>query len=723
VKPEKQKKLKKRKKQKKQKPPMGKKRGLDLRRRINLSFLIVGVIIIVITAVLMFTLLNEKKTYDFFIDTIILKKLLAEDISNALLQSRRSETDFLLHLDMTYPRRIFDQVKRMLADCDLLMPVEDAIVDHIQQGELEEDYRDYLKLIKSTISKYNEEFRQLVTLIQQKGLDEDSGYRISFRNAAHDLETAIEKYHSSTIMIRYLTMRSHEKDFLLLGSSKHVDKVHDEALAVRMGIRNLMVSSTVKGEMERYLDIYLTGFTNLIKVDGEIISTLGSINKTVIVIEQIIAKELHKADAFLAAERKKVEKGVAASMSFALIIAGAALLIEVILALLITRAVSRPMKIILSDTGRLAEGDLAHDIGYKKNDEMGRISSFINSAIIAFRKLIGDTQSTSSESVELTVSIAASATETAAATTEINANINSINGKIDLLAEDIRKSGEASRQIKKSVEGLNSLVHDQSASVEQSTTAIEEMTSSIQNVTQIAQDRGRAAEILQKVTDEGGGQVEATNQIVKEIAVLAKDIIEVTNLINGIAAQTNLLAMNAAIEAAHAGEAGKGFSVVADEIRKLAESSGANSKQINKMLSEVGKRIEKASVASASSMESFQKVKGEVTVFTGALSEIVSAMSEMSIGSQEVLSSTGHLSEMMSEVSGSMGDIVLNVTEITQSMDNVENLAGQTANGMSEIQIGIGEIDNAMVELTDRCSRNEHLMNELNGKVREFTVE
>ncbi|MCK5672327.1 MAG: hypothetical protein KAH95_03070, partial [Spirochaetales bacterium] len=311
---------------------------------------------------------------------------------------------------------------------------------------------------------------------------------------------------------------------------------------------------------------------------------------------------------------------------------------------------------------------------------------------------------------------------TAAATTEIDANISSINKKIVNLTDSVNNSEQASGLIKSSIETLNQLIQDQSAAVEESTTAIEEITSTIQSVTKIAQDRGQSAETLKKVTENGEQQVDTTNKLITEVAGIAGDIINVTEIINGIAAQTNLLAMNAAIEAAHAGDAGKGFAVVADEIRKLAESSAQNAKQINSLLSEVDSRIESASTASKLSIESFTGVKSEVLSFINALAEIVSSMTEMEIGSREVLTSTELLSRIMSEVSANTEDIVENVDGITSSMGTVSILTSETSNGISEIQIAINEIDKASVDLSDRCVENEDVMKELSESLNEFTV-
>ena len=697
-------------------------RGLDLRRKVVLSFVLVGIMLISVTSILMYTLVDTKNEYNFFIDSLIKKKSLTKSINISMLEARRSEKDFLLRFDLKYPDRVKEKTSEMLGFTESIKLLDKKIAVILNNQNYTEVSEASVKKLSESINAYQHEFSIATDLYIKKGLDSDSGLQGSFRTAAHDLEDLINLHSSDSSMVKYLMLRRNEKDYLLRGTAKYIDRVRSGVEDMTKALSYAPLPKTVKQEMTSSLNIYLDNFEELVSIDNDIVQAVANLRDAVHEMEPVLVQITEDMSLILDEESIKLHKRVMDSLKLGLVIAIVAIIVEILLAFVISGSISKPMKIIMRDTARLETGDLSKSIDYSKKDELGNIAGYVNKSIESFRLLISNTQSSSAKSMTLTESIAASATETAAATTEIDANISSINKKIVNLTDSVNNSEQASGLIKSSIETLNQLIQDQSAAVEESTTAIEEITSTIQSVTKIAQDRGQSAETLKKVTENGEQQVDTTNKLITEVAGIAGDIINVTEIINGIAAQTNLLAMNAAIEAAHAGDAGKGFAVVADEIRKLAESSAQNAKQINSLLSEVDSRIESASTASKLSIESFTGVKSEVLSFINALAEIVSSMTEMEIGSREVLTSTELLSRIMSEVSANTEDIVENVDGITSSMGTVSILTSETSNGISEIQIAINEIDKASVDLSDRCVENEDVMKELSESLNEFTV-
>ncbi len=169
-------------------------------------------------------------------------------------------------------------------------------------------------------------------------------------------------------------------------------------------------------------------------------------------------------------------------------------------------------------------------------------------------------------------------------TTRINGSVLAIYDKIETLNGDIQKSLSAIQEIAGTLRSLENKIEDQSSSITQTSAAIEEMDASISNVRVITEKKETASKDLVSHTVEGKRKMEEMGKGIDSIDSNIDSIQEIIKVINHIATQTNLLSMNAAIEAAHAGSAGKGFAVVAAEIRKLSESTSGNAKLISNTL-------------------------------------------------------------------------------------------------------------------------------------------
>jgi len=240
----------------------------------------------------------------------------------------------------------------------------------------------------------------------------------------------------------------------------------------------------------------------------------------------------------------------------------------------------------------------------------------------------------------------ATITETSAAAEQISANLQSINGQMKNLDGNISKSSNDMVEISSFIKDLNEHIFEQISMVEQSTASVTEMIASINSVSTLTDKNRSAVEVLVKTADDGGKNLQDTTSIIANINSSISEIYGMVSVIQKISSQTNLLAMNAAIEAAHAGENGKGFAVVADEIRKLAEASALNSKEITKNLKDIIARIENASVSGQKTSSSFEKISDNIKSFTEALITISSSTSELNIGGQQILEAMTSLSEL-----------------------------------------------------------------------------
>ena len=217
--------------------------------------------------------------------------------------------------------------------------------------------------------------------------------------------------------------------------------------------------------------------------------------------------------------------------------------------------------------------------------------------------------------------------------------------------------------------------------------------------------------------------MEETERGIRRVAASAGVIMEMIQIIQEIASKTNLLAMNAAIEAAHAGEYGKGFAVVADEIRNLAESSAESADSVTKALGEVSESIQVSEKSTRRTGEVFGKIVEQIKGVAFSMSEMKNATSELSIGAQQILEALASLVSTTNEVRDSSEEMSDKVGAITQAMGQVSDISADTKNGMEEVSIGITEIFKAAEAIADAGTKNSESVKSLNALVAKFIVE
>lgn len=387
-----------------------------------------------------------------------------------------------------------------------------------------------------------------------------------------------------------------------------------------------------------------------------------------------------------------------ASIMVQLGVLGAVLLAVIFIVLLfVTGSVISALKVLAVSLKGLAEGegDLTTRIAARKHDEVGDVARHFNSFIDKLKNIIIVVKRSTVDLVTQKQDLVNNAEETAAAATQITMNVDSIKSQIERLDKEIESISYALGKIDTTANNLNESTGTQATAVEQTMASVTEMIAQLKNVAAVVEKKKEAAESLSAVIDTSGRAIESATQASREIADLAHGIVEMSDVINNISSQTNVLSMNAAIEAAHAGDSGKGFAVVADEIRKLAESSSESSRQIANLVKDIFGKVEIAVKASAESEQSFAVLRTETASTIQALEEINQNTQELSQGGEQILDATTELNTVTAVVKTSTVEMRETVRDVNSSARNVASLSSEVAHGMAEIATGVNEIASA----------------------------
>ncbi len=311
-------------------------------------------------------------------------------------------------------------------------------------------------------------------------------------------------------------------------------------------------------------------------------------------------------------------------------------------------------------------------------DELGTLSNGLNTVRDKISRLILSTKQTVQEAIIAKDQLLVAATTTGEAVSSIGRDVELLNekfGNLDSRTDEVLRSVES---VNLSIEALDGEIGAQATQVEQSTAAVTEMIASFNSISSIAGKKLESTAHLVSSSEDGRKRLDETLSSVRKMDESIGKIVDMVTAIQKIASQTNLLAMNAAIEAAHAGDYGRGFAVVADEIRSLAEVSGKNSKEINSTIKGVIALIRDAAGAGEATAKAFRSMDEEITSVVSSFAEIEGSVSELKVGGGQILDSVATLRDISSRVSGSSRKISAETGSVGAAMAGVKGLFAET---------------------------------------------
>lgn len=390
--------------------------------------------------------------------------------------------------------------------------------------------------------------------------------------------------------------------------------------------------------------------------------------------------------------------------------------------LLLYKILSKELRYFAGVSKEMADGDLSKRVDIQTNDIIGDLSENFDEAINIFAQILSRMKQSAEENGQANIKLISSVKNSLHESERISAQTNESTHKVNNLMEQINTASAAIEEIQALVGNFADRTMDQVSAVTQTTASIEEMTASINNVAKISEERLELTKDLVSITALGSAKVTETHDITNEISASANDILEMIEVIDSIASQTNLLSMNAAIEAAHAGDSGKGFAVVADEIRKLAESTATNATQVSGTLQGLMDRVEKALSSSSESGKAFVKIESQVNEVTESFQEIQSSMAELSLGSNEILNASGSLQRVSYEIESGSKEMEAGIKELNDSLINIKEFGYETKTAMGEIEDRVKTISSVTEDVSALSNESNQKLQNLLTDLNQFKL-
>ena len=370
------------------------------------------------------------------------------------------------------------------------------------------------------------------------------------------------------------------------------------------------------------------------------------------------------------------------------------------------------------------EGNLTKKLKVTGKDEIGDMAVYFNKTFENMRSLITIIKFKVNALASTGLELSENMKKTASAVGSVSKEFEGIKGLVAQQEDEAAEADKAIEVINSSIDNLTRLVEQQSESVEASSSAIEEMTATIHSVTQTLIKNSKNVDDLAEASEIGRAGLETVAQEIQGIARDSEGLLEVNAVMNNIASQTNLLSMNAAIEAAHAGEAGKGFAVVAVEIRKLAESSGKQSKTTAGMLKKIKASIDNILKSSNEVLDRFRTIDTGMKTVSEHEQIIRNSMEEQEEGGKQILDSVGRLKEITVSVKNGTESMSKSGDELIKVTYGFIGVSNQVVSGMNRIVSGaMNQIQAAVDNVNVMSAENNRNFDELKKETEKFKTQ
>ena len=576
------------------------------------------------------------------------------DIESGVLELRRNEKDFLARKDLKYLDKFnkkITHIKKTLSD------LERSFIEN------NNDTRE-IKQLTNVLVDYNKYFKSLVEAQQHIGLNPKDGLYGELRSAVQEVEKLLGNQEFK-LLSNMLQLRRNEKDFMLRLDEKYLTRWQDNASTFVDNINESSLDSSLKSQVIKLLAVYQSSFENLVNAQKEMgldsnSGIQGVMRATVHQVDDLTSKLVVKT-------KKTIEDHVfyvdTISYSVSIII----LIIALVFGIVVSRSILSGITQLKDTMNQVAETqNLSLVVNTSSADEIGEMAIVFNNMLGSFRDLI--------------TSVNHSVTTVNTATDSLSQNIHLANSGVD---SQIQQTDMVATAVTEMVATVDEIANNTNAAASKAETTNNNAIIGKEGVTQTIAKIDQLSEKLKE-----------SESIVQELAKDSHTIGSVLDVIRGIAEQTNLLALNAAIEAARAGEQGRGFAVVADEVRTLASRT----------------------------QDSTQEIETIISSLQGRTKEIVSHMAICRTQGQDSADQASSAGQMLEEITHDVSTIMEMNTAIASAIQEQSTVASEVNKHVVEIRDvaeQAGQISHQNAEMSEELSQQAGV---LNSEVSRFTV-